>query len=191
MPSSLRDAAVLLFDTLDRLSISYAIGGSFASSFHGIARATQDIDLVVELPANRVNDLYQAVSPHFYVDEEAMSDAIRRGLAFNLIHFESGFKFDLFVAGRHPLGRDQLIRRRQVQTALLGGDPMNVNMVSAEDIVLAKLLWYREGGEVSERQWNDLVNLIEVQKSKADRVYLESQAIRLGVGDLLMRLWQP
>ena len=191
MPSSLRDAAVLLFDTLDRLSISYAIGGSFASSFHGIARATQDIDLVVELPANRVNDLYQAVSPHFYVDEEAMRDAIRRGSAFNLIHFESGFKFDLFVAGRHPLGRDQLIRRRQVQTALLGGDPMNVNMVSAEDIVLAKLLWYREGGEVSERQWNDLVNLIEVQKSKADRVYLESQAIRLGVGDLLMRLWQP
>ena len=120
-----------------------------------------------------------------------MRDAIRRGSAFNLIHFESGFKFDLFVAGRHPLGRDQLIRRRQVQTALLGGDPMNVNMVSAEDIVLAKLLWYREGGEVSERQWNDLVNLIEVQESKADRVYLEFQAIRLGVGDLLMRLWQP
>ena len=131
MSSSLRDAALLLFDTLDQLQIHYAVGGSFASSFHGIARATQDLDLVVELPANRVHDLYQAVSPHFYADEETMLDAIRRGLSFNLIHLDSGFKFDLFVAGRHPLGRDQLVRRRKVSTALLGGDPVDVNIVSA------------------------------------------------------------
>jgi hypothetical protein len=51
--ASLRDAALLLIETLDRLGIHYAIGGSFASSFHGIARATQDLDLVVELPMNR------------------------------------------------------------------------------------------------------------------------------------------
>src|SRR5450755_4576555 len=143
--SSLRDAALLLFEALDQLGIHYAIGGSFASSFHGIARATQDLDLVVELPTNRVRDLYQAVSPHFYTDEETMLDAIQRGLSFNLIHLDSGFKFDLFVAGRHPLGRDQLRRRGRVSTALLGGDPLNVNIVSAEDIVLAKLLWYRAG----------------------------------------------
>jgi hypothetical protein len=106
--SSLRDAALLLFDVLDQLGIAYAIGGSFASSFHGIARATQDLDLVVELPANRARALYQAVAPHFYADEETMLDAIRTGLSFNLIHLDSGFKFDLFVAGSHPLGRDQL-----------------------------------------------------------------------------------
>src|SRR5271166_1975424 len=107
--SNLRDAALLLFNVLDQLGIHYAIGGSFASSFHGIARATQDLDLVVELPANRVPDLYRAVVPHFYADQETMLDAIRMGVSFNLIHLESGFKFDFFVAGRHPLGRDQLI----------------------------------------------------------------------------------
>lgn len=188
--SSLRDAAVLLFETLDQLGIHYAVGGSFASSFHGIARATQDLDLVVELPANRVKDLYEAVSPHFYADEETMLDAIRRGLSFNLIHLDSGFKFDLFVAGRHPLGRDQLRNRRRVSTALLGGAPLDVSMVSAEDIVLAKLLWYRAGGEVSERQWNDLVSLVQVQRDHADYTYLETQATRLGVADLLARLWK-
>jgi len=188
--SSLRDAAVLLFKTLDQLGIQYAIGGSFASSFHGIARATQDLDLVVELPTNRVRDLYKAVAPHFYADEETMLDAIRRGLSFNLIHLDSGFKFDLFVAGRHPLGREQLRHQRRVSTALLGGDPLDVNIVSAEDIVLAKLLWYRAGGEVSERQWNDLVSLVEVLRDKADSVYLETQAARLGVTDLLTRLWK-
>jgi hypothetical protein len=93
--SSFRDAARLLFEALDKLGIDYAIGGSFASSFHGIARATQDLDLVVELPTNRVRDLPQTVSPHFYADEETMLDAVRRGLSFNLIHLESGFKFDL------------------------------------------------------------------------------------------------
>jgi hypothetical protein len=188
--ASLREAALLFFDTLDRLEIDYAIGGSFASSFHGVARATQDLDLVVALPLNRVPDLYQAVAPHFYADEEAMRDAIRRGLSFNLIHFDSGFKFDLFVASRHPLGRDQLNHRRKVQTALLGGEPLTVNVISAEDIVLAKLLWYRAGGGVSERQWNDLANLVQVQKDKLDRAYLEAQAIQLEVADLLTRLWR-
>jgi hypothetical protein len=188
--TSLREAALLLFGTLDQLGIHYAIGGSFASSFHGIARATQDIDLIVDLSANRVEDLYRAISPHFYADEETMLDAIRRGLSFNLIHFTSGFKFDLFVAGRHPLGRDQLRHRKRVSTALLGGDPLDLNLISAEDIVLAKLLGYRTGGEVSERQWNDLVNLAAVQKGKADDDYLRTQAARLGVADLLKRLWK-
>jgi len=188
--SSLRDAARSLFDVLDQLGIHYAIGGSFASSFHGIARATQDLDLVVELPANRVPDLYQAVSPHFYADQEAMLDAIRTGRSFNLIHLDSGFKFDFFVAAGHPLGRDQLIHRKRVSTALLGGAPLEINIVSAEDIVLAKLLWYRAGGEVSERQWNDLVSLVEVQKDNADRHYLQTQAARLGVADLLKCLLQ-
>ena len=187
--ASLRDAARSLIETLDTLGIHYAIGGSFASSFHGIARATQDLDFVVDLPTNRVRDLYQAVSPCFYADEDTMVDATRRGLSFNLIHLDSGFKFDLFVARRHPLGDDQLRHRRQVTTALLGGDPLHVNMVSAEDIVLAKLLWYRAGGEVSERQWNDLVGLVEVQRDIADYVYLETQAARPGVADLLTRLW--
>lgn len=45
---------------------------------------------------------------------------------------------------------------------------MDIPVVSAEDIVLVKLLWYRAGGEVSERQWNDLTNLATVQKGRAD-----------------------
>lgn len=44
--SSLREAAVTLFQILDRLGVIYALGGSFASSIHGVARATQDIDVV-------------------------------------------------------------------------------------------------------------------------------------------------
>jgi len=186
--TSLREAAVALFQTLDRLGIIYAVGGSFASSLHGIARATQDIDVVIDLHADQIQDFYKALAPQFYVDEGAILEAVRRGKSFNLIHFESGLKIDLFVASRHPLGFDQLAHRRLEATALFGGEPVEVSVISAEDILLAKLLWYQEGGNVSERQWNDLLNLVLVQGDRLDRHYLGAQAKRLGVSHLLVRL---
>ena len=186
--SSLREAAVALFQTLDRLGIIYAVGGSVASSLHGVARATQDIDVVIDLRANQIQDIYQALAPQFYVDEGAIFGAIARGKSFNAIHFESGLKIDLFVASQHPLGPEQLAHRRLEATALLGSQPIAVNVVSAEDILLAKLLWYHEGGNVSERQWNDLLNLVVVQRGRLDREYLDAQAKRLGVSHLLVRL---
>jgi len=82
----------------------------------------------------------------------------------------------------------QLAHRRREATALLGGEVIEVNVISPEDILLAKLLWYREGGDVSERQWNDLSNLVVVQSGRLDREYLNAQAKRLGVADLLIRL---
>ena len=186
--NSLREAAVTLFQTLDRLGIIYALGGSFASSLHGVARATQDIDVVIDLHAGQVKDLYKALAPQFYLDESAMFGALGRGNSFNVIHFESGLKIDLFVAARHPLGPDQLAHRRLEATALFGGEPIEVSVISAADILLAKLLWYQEGGCVSERQWNDLLNLVRVQGDRLDRQYLAVQAKRLGVTHLLVRL---
>jgi hypothetical protein len=186
--SSLREAAVTLFQTLDRLGIIYAVGGSLASSLHGIARATQDIDIVIDLHAGQIEEFYKALAPQFYLDEGAMLGAVRGGNSFNLIHFESGLKIDLFVASRHPLGSDQLAHRRLEATALFGGEPIEVSVISAEDILLAKLLWYQEGGEVSERQWNDLLNLVLVQGERLDRQYLGVQANRLGMSHLLVRL---
>lgn len=187
--SSLRDAAQRLLDALRQTGVAHAVGGSFASSIHGIARATQGIDMVVDLPLARVKDLHNAICKEFYVDEESVRDAIRGGMSFNVIHFASGFKFDLFIASRHPLGHEQIAHSASTNTALLGGDPLDVPVISAEDIVLAKLLWYRQGGEQSERQWNDLVNLVSVQKDRVDHEYLNQQASRLRLADLLHRLW--
>jgi len=186
--SSLREAAVTLFQTLDRLGIIYAVGGSLASSLHGVARSTQDIDIVIDLHAHRIKGLYEALVSQFYIDEGAILDAVERGNSFNAIHLESGLKIDFFVASRHPLGSHQLAHRRLAATPLFGGDPIAVSVISAEDILLAKLLWYQEGGNVSERQWNDLLNLVLVQGHRLDRQYLGVQAKRLGVSQLLVRL---
>ncbi len=126
---------------------------------------------------------------HFFcIDEGAIREALERGSSFKVIHFESSLKIDLFVASQHPLGSYQLAHRRLEPTDLLGGDPIAVSVISAEDILLAKLLWYQEGGSVSERQWNDLLNLVRVQGDRLDRQYLDVQATRLGVSYLLGRL---
>jgi hypothetical protein len=187
--SNFRDAAQRLFEALRQVGVEHAVGGSFASSIHGISRSTQDIDVVVNLPLAKVEDLHDAIRREFYVDEESMRDAIRRGMSFNVIHFDTGFKFDLFIASRHPIGLEQIAHSASTHTALLGGDPLEVPVISAEDIILAKLLWFKQGGEVSDRQWNDLVNLVSVQKDRADREYLRQQASRLQIAGLLQRLW--
>ena len=63
--SSPREAAVTLFQILDRLNIVYALGGSFASSVHGLARATQDIDVVIDLSLRQIDALYKELAPCF------------------------------------------------------------------------------------------------------------------------------
>ena len=58
---------------------------------------------------------------------------------------------------------------------------------TAEDIILAKLEWYRQGGEVSDRQWRDILGVLKVQAGRLDSDHLRKWAAELGVADLLMR----
>lgn len=184
-PEGLR-VAFLVLEILDRLGIPYHVGGSFASAIHGIPRQTHDVDLVVELHADRVPALVQSLGAGFYVDEEAVSRAVRERGSCNLIHLATGMKVDLFVKGVAPFDEAEFERRVKVR---LGEEPQReVFIKSAEDTVLRKLLWYRLGGEVSDRQWNDIRGILDVQSGRIETAYLRSWADRLGLRDLLDRL---
>jgi hypothetical protein len=95
------------------------------------------------------------------------------------------FKVDVFVAGDHPLARAQLARSGM--RSLDEASEQQIRVLSAEDVVLAKLEWYRRGGEVSERQWRDVLGVLAVQRGRLDGEYLWQMAGELGVGDLLAR----
>jgi hypothetical protein len=185
LPEVLR-VALRVIEVLEELGLDYHVGGSYASSIHGVPRQTQDIDLVVDLPRSAVSRLGSMVSGDFYVDEQSAGRAVRDKSSFNLIHLASGVKVDLFVRGDAPFDLEEFRRHRP---ELVQTEPeRRIQVKSAEDIVLRKLLWYRLGGEVSDRQWTDVQEVARIQGDALDRAYLERWASELGVEDLLQRL---
>ena len=176
---------LLVIQALDALGVPYLIGGSLASAVHGVARATADVDLVADLRPEHARPLAQALEGAFYVDAESIHDAIRRHSSFNLIHLETMFKVDVFVRKQRPFDQAQFDRR--VAQVIVSEPERTAYVASAEDIVLAKLEWFRIGGEVSERQWRDVLGVLKVQGERLDRDYLRRWAVVLKVSDLLER----
>lgn len=172
--------------TLDALGIGYAIGGSLASSLHGINRMTHDADVTVEPFVGREAEFAAAFPrPDYYLSPDAMRDAIRIRSSFNVIHLPTGFKIDLFVRKDEPFERIAFGRRGEYPMPVLPGDAVMVH--SPEDTILFKLRWYRLGGEISDRQWGDVQGVLKVQAGRLDDGYLDRWAAELGVTDLLVR----
>jgi hypothetical protein len=177
---------MVVIDAFVALEIPYLIGGSLASSVHGVIRTTMDVDLFADLGLEHVEPLVQMLGQAFYIDAGAIREAIRLRHSFNVIHLATMFKVDVFVRKQRPYDQAQF-ERRLLQ--ILTTDPQQVAYVaSAEDTVLTKLEWYRMGGEVSDRQWNDVLNVVKVQAEQLDLGYLLHWAAQLGVSDLLDRV---
>jgi hypothetical protein len=171
---------------LNQLRISYAVGGSLASSLHGVPRATNDVDVVADLREVHVARFVAAIEDTFYVDAEMVRSALADHSSFNVFDKETMMKVDVFVPKMSAWIVEELVRARDESFDLSGG-PVLVRFASAEDTLLYKLVWYRLGGEQSERQWNDVLGVIRVQAERLDRAYVRLWAKQLGVTDLVDR----
>jgi hypothetical protein len=169
----------------DKLGIQYAVGGSYASSLYGEARATRDMDLIAAVVGQHAGPLIACLGSGFYADEAQIAAAAQNQGSFNLIHLDTMSKIDVYSVWRTDFGVTQLARRRPTQVG--GGSPLELYVTSPEDTILAKLDWYRQGGEQSDRQWRDVLGVLRVQSNALDRVYLEDWARRLRINDLLSR----
>ncbi len=185
MPNEIARITLLVAHALEQVGVPYAVGGSLASSLHGVMRSTFDVDIVADMREEHIQPLVAALSKEFYVDDEMMRDALRRRSSFNLIHYETAFKVDIFIRKMRPFDQMQLERRK---LSVIVADPeQSVYVISPEDTILAKLEWYRLGGQVSEQQWRDVLGILKVRAGELDLAYLRTWARELQVTDLLER----
>ena len=170
---------------LEELVIPYYVGGSVASMTHGEYRMTADVDIVADIKPEHVAPLVEKLSGEFLVDEEALLEAIARRSSFNAIHLTEFFKVDVFALKDRDYDRE--VVRRRVRETVESDPPVEAFLSSPEDVVLAKLEWYRLGNETSERQWRDVLGVLKMQCFDIDIDYLEKWAREIGVADLLER----
>jgi hypothetical protein len=151
----------------------------------GVPYFIGDSDVIAKLRPEHIRPFVQAMQGEFYVDEEMITNAVANRSSFNIIHRESMFKVDVFIPRELPFIKNQFARARR---ELLSSDPVVQAYVStAEDILLAKLEWFRMGGETSERQWRDVLGVLKVQAGTLDLDYLRRTAIEINAEDLLER----
>ncbi len=182
---SAADAFTPLRSALESAGVRWAVGGSWASTAFGEPRFTNDVDILAEFTPENLSRFLGYLPETFFADAEGARTALRLGRPFNVIYMPTAFKFDLFPAGAFPLGHLEL--DRAVLMAGSGLSEAPIPFVTAEDILLAKLAWYRAGGEVSEVQWRDIVGLVRGRGESLDREYLAQSAATLGITDLLER----
>ncbi|MDL1877717.1 hypothetical protein FBQ85_21515 [Cytophagia bacterium CHB2] len=165
---------------LDHLKIPYYISGGVASIIYGEPRLTNDADLVIRIFPFHIPKLVQAFENEFVISAGAIQTALQGRRAFNMIHVDTAFKIDFYpISDDDDLEIDAFARRRLNDIG--AGE---VWLASAEDVILAKLRWFRFGGEVSETQWRDVLGVLKVQGEKLDFAYLSAQAQRFGLKDL-------
>jgi len=176
---------LLVTRVIEQLGIPYFIGGSLASAVHGTIRSTMDADLVVDLRIDHLKELTARLEGAFFIDPPAIVNALQRNSSFNIIHKDTMFRIDFFPLEQRPFEQNQMVRRLQQS---LGDHPYDrAFFTTAEDIILAKLNWFRMGGEISEQQWRDVLGVIRVQDDALDQDYLHLWAERLSLLDLLER----
>jgi hypothetical protein len=183
--SELLDLEILkdFTDILESLEIAYGIGGSVASSIYGKVRFTQDADITVEPFEDKADEFFRLVSSDFYISSVAMKQALKQKSSFNVVNLESAFKIDVFI--RKDTEFEKQILSRCNFMKLSERFEKDFSIVSAEDIILLKLGWYQQTGCSSEKQWEDILSVLEVQKDKLDFEYLSKWAGILKIDRLL------
>ncbi|MDP3936538.1 MAG: hypothetical protein Q8R92_00185 [Deltaproteobacteria bacterium] len=156
-----------IVDALDRAGIPYMLTGSFASSYHGVPRATQDIDIVIAPSPDQLRSFTCSLpEAEYYVDLNAALEALARESQFNVVDLTTGWKVDLIMRKSRPFSRLEFDRRAAVD---LHG--LRLYVATAEDVLLAKLEWAKTAR--SQRQIDDSAGILKIRKGELDRDYIE------------------
>ena len=160
---------------LDRAEIPHMLAGSFASSYHGDPRTTNDIDLVIHPTRAALERFVRGLeTDRYYVSEETALGAFANRTQFYVVMLESGWKADLILCRDRAFSRSEFGRRQAVEIA-----GTRLFVATAEDTVIAKLEWAQAGE--SERQLRDVAGILELRAGTLDLEYLHRWVRELGL----------
>lgn len=176
-----------VLEVLDLLELRYFIGGSVASTTHGIPRTTRDVDFVVAFDPELVDQFCRLLGKDFYHDADTIRRALRLGRSFNVIHIPSSYKFDFFP-GTDEFSQTQMGRRLERHADPFGNGAIQTWVATPEDVILSKLRWLKLGNGANTQQWHDVWGVAQLHRNRLDLGYLTLWASRLGISDLLEQL---
>lgn len=169
----------------DRLGIPYLVTGSVAAMAYGEPRLTNDIDVVAGIEESHIAGVLAAFPPEqFYVSEDAIRIAIRYRKQFNIIHALSGLKVDVVIRDDTPFNISRFHRTRRIKA----GEGFEADFASPEDIIIMKMLYYKEGG--SEKHLRDIMGIVKISGAGIDNAYILGWAEKMALTEVWMRIEQ-
>lgn len=172
------ELSLLFLRPLNRLGVKYLVSDSVAAILYGEPRLTHDVDFVVFLRNEDIARLNAAFpSPEFYLPppEVILVELAReqRGY-FNVIHADTGFKADFYLAGREEFHAWAFRHARRME---FRGE--SVTVAPPEYVIVRKLEYFREGG--SEKHLRDIRAICHVSADQIDHGALDEWIVRQGV----------
>jgi hypothetical protein len=153
-----------VIEVLEHLEIPYMVVGGFAAILYGEPRLTIDVDIVVDMKSEHVRPLVAAFPiPDYYVSEEGICDSLQRRYPFNVIQPATGAKVDLVPLPHDPFTRSAFQRRQRLEYDEAGH---SATFITPEDIIVAKLVAYRETG--SDKHLRDVRGVLVMQWEALD-----------------------
>ena len=176
----------LILEALKVSKVEYLIGGAIAEWAWGEPRATQDLDIVIDLPVKSVGRFSKELEKRdMLVPADIILDAMledRADIPLNAIHMHSGLKADLYLVRDGDELRQSAFQRRLLVDY---GPPIGeVYVHSPEDLILYKLMYLGLSGQPKHAR--DITAILKAKKDQLDYGYIESWVVRLG----LISVWQ-
>lgn len=153
-------------------------------------RLTIDVDLMIAAPLDKISQLVKEVqSWQIYISplEAIVETSLPYGTPFNVIDGALGAKADLYIAKNSGLDASAMARRRRLPWDTRSGT--EAWFLSPEDVILYKLSYYRQGGEVAQKHPIDIAKMLAVMGPELDTAYIETWSKEIGVADLWQALW--
>jgi len=174
----------LILETLEVSGVEYMIGGAIAEWAWGEPRATQDLDIVINLPIKTIGKFSKELEKRkMLLPADIIRDTMlenRADIPLNAIHMYSGLKADLYLMRDGDKLRQSAFERR---VKVDYGPPIGKVFVhSPEDLILYKLMYL--GLSRQPKHARDIAAILRAKKNQLDLKYIEGWTNQMGLGSV-------